>query len=201
MKWVLLTDPQGRGCWGHSVNNAGKLFSNVCIAESLKCDFYGSTWGKLRHSNVGTLFPLVITPPSFSPNPFKTIFLPACFSPPSVFNDFSPPPDMSLSKFQEMVKDRKVWHAAVYGVSKNWTRLSAWTTTPPPSNFLPSALWHRPLVNRRHQPCMGTLEGYWSWQEDGGTVTPWDFIWSTGGSSRDCIKHPLHFWIMGSLGV
>ena len=27
--------------------------------------------------------------------------------------------DMSLSKFQEMVKDRKVWHAAVYGVSKN----------------------------------------------------------------------------------
>ena len=93
--------------------------------------------------------------------------------------------DVSLSKFQEMVKGRKVWHAAVYGVSKNWTRLSAWTTTPPPSNFLPSALWHRPSVSRRHQPCMGTLAGYWSWQEDGGTVIPWDFIWSTGGSSGD----------------
>ena len=27
--------------------------------------------------------------------------------------------DMSLSKLQEMVKDREVWHAAVRGVAKN----------------------------------------------------------------------------------
>ena len=26
--------------------------------------------------------------------------------------------DMSLSKFQEMVKDREAWHAAVHGVAK-----------------------------------------------------------------------------------
>ena len=26
--------------------------------------------------------------------------------------------DMSLSKFQEMIKDREAWHAAVYGVTK-----------------------------------------------------------------------------------
>ena len=37
--------------------------------------------------------------------------------------------DMSLSKLQEMVKDRKTWHAAVNGVSKSQTRLSNWTTT------------------------------------------------------------------------
>ena len=37
--------------------------------------------------------------------------------------------DMSLSKLQEIVKDREVWHAAVHGVSKNWTQLSDWTTT------------------------------------------------------------------------
>ena len=32
--------------------------------------------------------------------------------------------DMSLSKVQEMVKDREVWHAAIPGVAKSWTCLS-----------------------------------------------------------------------------
>ena len=32
--------------------------------------------------------------------------------------------DMSLSKLQEIVKDREAWHAAVRGVTKSWTRLS-----------------------------------------------------------------------------
>ena len=29
--------------------------------------------------------------------------------------------DMSLSKLQEMVKDREAWHASVLGVAKSWT--------------------------------------------------------------------------------
>ena len=32
--------------------------------------------------------------------------------------------DMSLSKLQEMVKDREAWRAAVHGVTKSWTQLS-----------------------------------------------------------------------------
>ena len=36
--------------------------------------------------------------------------------------------DRSLSEFQEIVKDRGAWHAAVHGVAKNWTRLSDWIT-------------------------------------------------------------------------
>ena len=32
--------------------------------------------------------------------------------------------DMSLSKFQEMVKDREAWRAAVHGVEKSRTQLS-----------------------------------------------------------------------------
>ena len=38
--------------------------------------------------------------------------------------------DMSLSKLQEMVKDRESWHAAVHGFfTKSRTWLSDWTTT------------------------------------------------------------------------
>ena len=36
--------------------------------------------------------------------------------------------DMSLSKLQEMAKDRKAWHAAVHGVKKSQTQLSHWTS-------------------------------------------------------------------------
>ena len=36
--------------------------------------------------------------------------------------------DMSLSKFWEIVKDRKAWHAVVYGITKSRKWLSEWTT-------------------------------------------------------------------------
>ena len=32
--------------------------------------------------------------------------------------------DVSLSKLQEIVKDRKAWYAAVHEVAKSWTQLS-----------------------------------------------------------------------------
>ena len=32
--------------------------------------------------------------------------------------------DMSLSKLQDIAKDREAWSAAVHRVTKNWTKLS-----------------------------------------------------------------------------
>ena len=32
--------------------------------------------------------------------------------------------DMSLSKFQGMVKDREAWRTSVHGVTKSWTQLT-----------------------------------------------------------------------------
>ena len=35
--------------------------------------------------------------------------------------------DMSMSKLQELVMDREVWHAAIHGVAKSQIWLSNWT--------------------------------------------------------------------------
>ena len=44
--------------------------------------------------------------------------------------------DMSLSKLQETVKDREVWHAAVHGFEKSWTHLNDWTHTSSKLQFI-----------------------------------------------------------------
>ena len=43
--------------------------------------------------------------------------------------------DMNLSKLQEIVKDKRAWHAAIHEVTKSWTRLSNWTTTTKRDHF------------------------------------------------------------------
>ena len=45
--------------------------------------------------------------------------------------------DMSLSKLQEIMKDRWAWHAAVYGVTKSQAQLSHWTSTTKQTHFDP----------------------------------------------------------------
>ena len=44
------------------------------------------------------------------------------------------PKDISLSKLQEIVKDKEAWHYIVHGVTKSWTQLSNWTITQQQTN-------------------------------------------------------------------
>ena len=40
-------------------------------------------------------------------------------------DDITDSMDMNLSKFWEMVKERKAWHATVHGVENSWTLFSS----------------------------------------------------------------------------
>ena len=59
--------------------------------------------------------------------------------------------DMSLSKLQEIVKDREAWRAVVQGVTKNWTRLkdrtTATTNTSVDGKGRPEGVAQRPKID------------------------------------------------------
>ena len=61
--------------------------------------------------------------------------------------------NMNLRKLQKLVKDREAWHAAVYRVTKNRTRLSNWTEL----NWNPiKSVIEKPLKsmsNKTAEPC------------------------------------------------
>ena len=56
--------------------------------------------------------------------------------------------DMSLSKFQEIVRNREAWHAAGHGIAKGWTQLSYWTT---PANSKAWCLYFKVIGMERKQ--------------------------------------------------
>ena len=82
--------------------------------------------------------------------------------------------DMSLSKLQEIVKDRKSWCGTVHGVTKSRTWLSDWTTTTAQVQFLdrePRSSWRLltalPLRSgpeaESHQLAMEGEPRSWKW--------------------------------------
>ena len=70
--------------------------------------------------------------------------------------------EMSLSKLQEMVKDREAWHAVVHGVSKSQRWLNNWTTTT-------ARIFHCEILQSGEPGCLGshlrsdTVHAAWVW--------------------------------------
>ena len=95
--------------------------------------------------------------------------------------------DMSLSKLQEIVKDREPWHAVVHGVTKNQTRLSDWTTTGQKSQDIFSFLHifyvfyfiYSLFSSLRHSPRQ------WQWK---------DFEWLLWSSNRNMLSWCWEIW-------
>ena len=100
--------------------------------------------------------------------------------------------NMSLSKLQKLVMDRKAWHAVAHGVTKSQTRLSSWTEL---NLFLFTSSLSFPLVDGGSAPetsseAKGTREkiiqilGLWSYGDAEGncgfkSVRIWSSHWGT----------------------
>ena len=54
--------------------------------------------------------------------------------------------DMSLSKLQKLVMDRKDWRASVHGVAKSWTQLSDWAIA---TSLWMHFIWHYRLLKKQ----------------------------------------------------
>ena len=57
--------------------------------------------------------------------------------------------DMSLSKLQEIMKDRKAWSATVHRATKSWTQLSDRTTM----MYQDDTVWKHPSIKREKPVC------------------------------------------------
>ena len=98
--------------------------------------------------------------------------------------------DMSLSRLQEMVKDREAWRAAVHGVTQSQTRLSDWTTANS-RNGVKGIQCHpggtsgerlmRVLCHRRREESLWVVWGRVAWSRST-TSGPWLHTVSCSGS-------------------
>ena len=89
--------------------------------------------------------------------------------------------DMSSGKLQELAMDWEVWHAAVHGVTKSWTRLSYWTGLNWTENNQQGAgeLKNKKKKKTRHKTLM-----FWTTSINTGLVN------SVQGISSFCFKVP-----------
>ena len=97
--------------------------------------------------------------------------------------------DVSLSEFQELVRDRDAWRAAIHGFTKSQTQLSDWTELNWTEHQKKMSFHHRGLECKSRK-----LRDTWSNRQ----VWPWSTKWSRKKAKRLLLrehtghtKHPL----------
>ena len=91
--------------------------------------------------------------------------------------------DMSLNKFQEMVKDWESWHAAVHGVAKSWIWLSDWTITTVQHMAHNTDYFHE-LTDRICGPSSSKTLGFWDFPGSPEILNSWGSSSVSGWGSR-----------------
>ena len=88
--------------------------------------------------------------------------------------------DMNLSKLQEIVKGRGIWHAAFHGVPKSQTQLSDWATEKEHAYcMILFAIQSKRLIHSEKEPEKGCL-----WEQ--GSLTKKEFSGTTKSSLSWC---------------
>ena len=81
--------------------------------------------------------------------------------------------DMSLSKFQEIVKGREAWHTVLHGVAKSWTWVGDWKTTATIYNIVTLRLevrwekWRGAIIKVHDETFWGVACTYYLDYDDG----------------------------------
>ena len=95
--------------------------------------------------------------------------------------------DVSLSKFQEIVKDREPWHSTIHGVARSQTQLSKLKNVT--SEWLTSEtlIWHYPKKGTKRP-----LGGKFDSSEPFSSLNEWMPILETGLLSLPTESEPTH---------
>ena len=106
--------------------------------------------------------------------------------------------DMNLSKLQEIVEDRRAWHANIHGVSKSQTQLSDWLTITTSFSVIPWFFFLFTVITYTNKVlsrwCSG-IESHCQYRRCKRCRFPWVWKIPWGGNDNthqySCLENPM----------